>query len=135
VGDYAFFRVDAGVVPSWSLGKGVFTGKLGGSGVFVGDAIFWRLPGAGGSQLLRGQASGRYRGSLLSLQAEFRYPIIGPLWGAAFADSAWIEEGLHWSSGGGLRLVLPPAGLNTTRLDLGFGEGSWGVVLGWGEAF
>ena len=84
---------------------------------------------------MRGEPAGRWRApTLFALQAEARYPLLGPLEAAVFVDSARID-GWHATVGGGVRIVLPPEGMNTTRLDIGIGPGSWGLVVGWGEAF
>jgi len=114
------------------------------------DGPFYRLPSAGGSNLLRGEPAGRYRGPLLAgLQVEYRRPLYGPIHGALFVDGAFVSDyvtgydplqRVHISAGGGVRLVLPPADVNVTRIDVGIaphvdGTVSWGVVVGWGEAF
>ena len=118
------------------------------------DGPFYRLPSAGGSTLLRGEPAGRYRGPLLAgLQVEYRRPLYGPIHAALFVDSAFVTDyktgnmtgsdplqRVHISAGAGVRLVLPPADVNVTRVDVGVaphvdGTVSWGVVVGWGEAF
>jgi hypothetical protein len=118
------------------------------------DGPFYRLPSAGGNTLLRGEPSGRYRGPLLAgIQAEYRRPLYGPIHGALFVDGAYVSDyltgyrpgydplqRLHITGGGGIRLVLPPADVNVTRIDVGVaphvdGTVCWGVVVGWGVAF
>lgn len=108
------------------------------------DSPSYRLPEAGGATLLRGESAGRYRGtSLVAGQMELRHPIAGPIYGAAFVDSARVSDApdpvddgtWHWTVGGGVRLVLPPEHANVTRLDVGFGPGTWGIVFALGEAF
>jgi hypothetical protein len=99
------------------------------------DSPFYRLPTAGGADLLRGAPAGRYRdATVFAAQAEYRHPIVGPLEGALFVDTA-AAQGWHMTGGGGLRIVLPPGRLNVTRVDVGVGPGTWGVVAAWGEAF
>lgn len=96
---------------------------------------FWRLPSAGGSDVLRGLSAGRYRVQTLVVgQVEYRHVLIGPLYAAGFLDSAWADGG-HVTAGVGLRIVLPPDRENTTRLDFGAGPEGWGFVVAWGEAF
>ncbi len=96
----------------------------------------WRDWTAGGAELLRGQPAGRWRGSVfVPAQVEYRHRLVGPLQAAAFLDSVAVDGRWHWSLGGGLRLLLPPEDLNVTRIDVGVGEGSWGVVVAWGQAF
>ncbi len=99
------------------------------------DSPFWRLPSAGGTDVLRGLPAGRFRVSTLGVgQFEYRHVLIGPLYGAAFVDGAWAD-GAHVTVGGGLRVVLPPDRENVTRLDVGVGPEGWGLVAAWGEAF
>ncbi len=116
------------------VGRGVFATRLGGE--WAPDEAAWvLLPAVGGTTLLRGLPAGRFRAeALASAQVELRYPLVGPLHGAVFVDSAWVDEPVV-SAGGGLRLVLPPERDNTTRLDVGFSPHGWGVVLTFGEAF
>ncbi len=116
------------------------------------DGPFYRLPSAGGSNLLRGAPAGRWRGPLLAAaQLEYRQHLFGALQGALFVDSAYVGglpgagwapslSDAHVSVGGGVRLVLPPSDLNVTRIDVGFvpnpdGTVSAGIVVGWGQAF
>jgi len=107
---------------------------------------FYRWPSAGGSSLLRGAPAGWLRGPVLVAgQAEYRHPLVGPLEAAAFVDVVRVEsvnaEGAtagdvpRWTAGAGVRLVLPPEKTNVTRVDVGVGPGTWGVVVGWGQAF
>lgn len=99
------------------------------------DSPFYRLPTAGGADLLRGLPAGRFRAdTVLAGQAEYRHPLWGPLHGAVFVDAASVE-GWHMTAGGGVRIVLPPDRDNITRLDVGVGPEGWGVVAAWGEAF
>lgn len=97
---------------------------------------FYRLPTAGGANLLRGLPAGRYRDVFLgSTQLEYRHPLVGPLRGDLFVDTAWVEGAFHHTEGAGFALVLPPDDLNVTRLQFGMGEGQWGLILAWGEIF
>lgn len=106
-----------------------------GASVVPTESPFYRLPTAGGATLLRGAPAGRWRDAeIASAQVEYRHEIWGPLHAAAFVDSAQVD-GWHLTAGGGLRIVLPPEPFNTARVDIGFGAGGWGVVVGMGEAF
>lgn len=142
-GAWALGTVD--VRDALPLGKGVIASRL--AGALATDGAFYRLPSAGGASLVRGAPAGRWRGpALSSAQIELRQPLFGPVRGAVFADAAWVGDGraldlaqVHGSVGVGVRLGLPPAELNTTRLDVGVypmdGKLGWGTVLAWGEAF
>lgn len=134
-GDYLHAEASADLLLSPTLGATVLAMRVGGQGVFTNETPFFRWPTAGGASLLRGLPAASYRDRALGVaQLEARQPLVGPLWGALFIDTAWIT-GPHLTAGGGLRLVLPPTGMNTTRVDVGFGEGRWGVIVAWGEAF
>ncbi len=125
---------EAAVMLHQPVARGVFAARVGGEWA-PDEAVWFLLPAVGGTTLLRGLPYGRFRAeALASAQAELRYPLFGPVHGAVFVDSAWCD-GPHVSGGGGLRLVLPPAQDNTTRLDVGVSPDGWGVVLAFGEAF
>jgi hypothetical protein len=99
------------------------------------EAPYWRLPAAGGGQVLRHGGLGRFRGrSLTAAVLEWRARPDAVLGGVAFAEVAHID-GWHGGLGGGLRLRLPPRPHNTVRLDAAWGDGGWGITAGWGEAF
>lgn len=135
VGDYFLTQLEWHVKATPDLWGGTLALHGGAIWQPTGDVPWFRQPSAGGAELLRGLPAGRYREASLALaQVEYRHPIWGPLHGAAFVDAAAIE-GLHFTVGGGLRLVLPPEKDNITRIDVGFGEDTWGVVVGWGDAF
>jgi hypothetical protein len=100
-----------------------------------GEPAWYLRPAVGGTSLLRGLPSGRFRDdALAALQLEWRRPVVGPLEAALFVDAA-LCDGPHGSVGAGVRLVLPPERDNVTRLDVGWSPEGWGLVLGWGEAF
>lgn len=95
----------------------------------------WRLPTAGGGQVLRSGPVGRFRSPALGATVlEWRQLVGSTLVVVPFAEAAW-SEGLHGGAGLGLRLRLPPRPVNTLRLDVGLGDGGLGVSLGWGELF
>lgn len=133
-GDYPYLYAESELSGSWTRGRFELRGRLAAEAASP-DAPFWRLPSAGGEALLRGEPAGRWRGpTLAATQVEARGRALGPVHAAVFVDLAAVD-GLHWSAGAGLRLVLPPERWNVTRLDLGFAPGRWGVVLAWGEAW
>ncbi len=115
----------------------VLAGRLLGERAFLPDAPWYRLPSAGGATVLRGAPAGRYRGdSLVALDLELRRMLWGPVEAVVFGAGAWVQDtGLHPAGGLGARLLLPPRGLNTVRLDLAVSDAGWAVTTGWGEVF
>lgn len=127
-------EVSADLRLSRPVGKGELAARAYGEGA-PGEPAWYLLPSVGGTTLLRGLPAGRFRDEwLAALQLELRHPLVGPLEGAIFVDSA-LCDGPHASVGAGLRVVLPPERDNVTRLDVGWSPDGWGVLLGWGEAF
>lgn len=140
--DYALGHSSLDLRLHQPLGRATLAARLLGDGAPWTDADtpVWRLPSAGGSELLRGAPSGRYRGPWLADGAvELREPLGASLEIAAFGELAWLPGSAspspHPGGGLGMRLVLPPRPDNTVRLDLGFTDAGWGLVAGWGEAF
>lgn len=134
MGDYDHLGLGVDARGGLSVAGGTLAGHMLVS-VVPTDSPWFRLPSAGGQDLLRGLPAGRLRGpTLLGAQAEYRHPIWGPVHGAVFFDAA-VVDAAAWTAGGGLRLVLPPERDNITRIDVGAGPEGWGVVVGWGEAF
>ncbi len=115
----------------------VVAGRVQGSRAFIEGVPWYRLPSAGGAEILRGAPDGRYRGATLAaVDLEWRRMVAGPLEGVVFGCGAWVEEsGLHPCGGLGLRLLMPPRQLNVVRLDLAFSDTGWAVTTGWGETF
>lgn len=134
-GAWRYLRLDAELRVTRPLAGGTLTTRAATSSVPTPESPFHELPSAGGAKLLRGAPAGRWRDdALVAAQAEYRHPLVGPLYGEVFVDTAAVQ-GLHWTAGGGVQLRLPPEPLNVTRLELGVGPGTWGLVLAWGEAF
>lgn len=131
--DYAHQEVDASLrVVS---GDGRIAAWVHGAAAPWSEGPYWRLPAAGGGQVLRHGALGRFRDRALAASAvEWRLRPGALLGGAVFAEGARID-GWHGGAGAGLRLRLPPRPHNTVRLDLAWGDGGLGVSAGWGEAF
>jgi hypothetical protein len=97
----------------------------------------------GGSDLLRGYYSNRFRGHhYVAGTAEIRAPIVGPFSAVAFGDvgTMWVDSlgapGTLGRSGGfGLRFGLPPDRLLRLRFDFGFAPDQWGLFFKFNEAF
>lgn len=134
-GDYDHLATGADGRVLWELSAFTLALHATSSVVHSPDTPWTREPYAGGTELLRGLPTGRFRDPWLAgAQVELRRPIWGPLRAAIFFDAALVE-GAHWTAGGGLRLVLPPERDNVTRIDFGAGPEGWGLVVAWGEAF
>jgi hypothetical protein len=101
------------------------------------SAPFFRLPSAGGADILRGAPYGRYRGAKLgAVDLELRRMLTGPIEGVLFGAAAVVSNwGMHPTAGFGIRLLLPPTRTEGLRLDVGFSEEGWALATGWNEAF
>ena len=138
--DYAYGRINLDVRESLSVGPPVIAARLVAEAVpwTDPDTPPWRLPSAGGADLLRGAPAGYYRGEALAgLAVELRQGLNDTFELVGFGEAVWVADtgGLHPGGGLGLRLRLPPRPDNTVRLDLGFTDAGWGLVAGWGETF
>lgn len=109
-----------------------------------GDVPFYKLAMLGGDTLLRGYYKGRFRDKALALvQAEYRKLISGRIGVAGFAGLAdlfpgWkgLEAGkLKFAAGSGLRYVINKRDGTTLRLDMAWGQASFGLYVTAQEAF
>ncbi len=112
-----------------------------------GAAPFDQVSLVGNSNYLRGYTRGRFRDRhLLSVQAEYRAPIVGRLGGAVFVGAGRIaptvnelvggDARLLPSYGAGVRWLLFPRTRSTVRLDYGRGiDGQSGIYVAFNEAF
>jgi hypothetical protein len=113
------------------------------AGSSVGDHAYATDFALGGSDLLRGYYSNRFRGHhYVAGTVEVRAPIVGPFSAVAFGDvgTMWVDSlgspGVLGRSGGlGLRFGLPPDRLVRLRFDFGFAPDQWGVFFKFNEAF
>lgn len=110
----------------------------------TGDTPFKDLAAFGGSNLMRGYYQGRYRGRMQNAaQAEYRFPILSWLGGAAFFGCGNVGEdwrSFNWSrlkpAGGlGLRFKVIPGEDVNLRVDYAFGPGGRNIYFGFAEAF
>lgn len=115
----------------------VWAFRLVGQGVLWDEIPFYRLPSAGGDDLLRGAPAGRYRGPLLgAADVEWRKTLFPTLEGVLFLDGAAVEgTGVHPGGGAGIRLALPPGNQDVVRFDVAASDAGWEVTAGWGEVF
>jgi len=109
-----------------------------------GDVPFYKLAMLGGDALLRGYYKGRFRDKALALvQAEYRKLITARMGVVGFAGLAdifpgWIglEAGkLKFAAGSGLRYVINKRDGTTVRLDMAWGQASFGLYITAQEAF
>lgn len=112
----------------------------------IGNQIPIRsIAALGGSNMMRGFYSGRYRDKqLLVLQSEYRVPIIKRVGFVGFFSAGDVSKTLgdfsmnsiKYSYGGGLRFALNKKEKLNLRLDYGFGGGkNKGLYFQLGEAF
>jgi hypothetical protein len=134
--DYPLTKAKGTVVAYKPVAGWVIAGRAVGE-VVNSSAPFFRLPSAGGADLLRGAPYGRYRGAkLAAVDLELRKMLIGPVEGVVFGSAAAVSDwGLHPTAGLGVRLLLPPNRTDGLRIDLGFSEEGWALATGWSEAF
>lgn len=109
-----------------------------------GDVPFDRLALLGGESLMRGYYKGRFRDKgLIVLQGEYRHFVTERIGFAGFAGLADVFPGLRdfelrqlkYSLGGGLRYVVNTRDGTAVRLDVAWGQASFGVYLTAKEAF
>ena len=107
------------------------------------DAPFTLMPMVGGSRRLRGYHEGRFRDRISAVaQAEYRFPVLWRVGGAAFAAvggvghsiSDFSTDHIRASIGGGLRFRLNESGV-TARIDYAVGADGGALYLTLLEAF
>ena len=110
-----------------------------------GNVPLLHLSSQDGTKRFRGIEKGRYRDkNLLSLQSEIRTPLY--FWNigfAAFTDFSQVAQtlshidGKGWiaSFGGGIRYAMNPKEKFNVRVDVGFVDGTPGLVIDVKEAF
>jgi outer membrane protein assembly factor BamA len=112
--------------------------------VSSGNVPFFMLAKVGGGYSMRGYYEGRYRDKdLLTLQGEFRFPLVWRFRGATFICvgdvapelSRFSLRNIKPSYGLGLRYIFDPLEKLCIRFDLGMGRGSSGVYITANEAF
>ena len=109
-----------------------------------GEVPFYKLALLGGESLLRGYFKGRFRDKgLFLIQGEYRALITKRIGVAGFAGLADVFPGfahlgggkLKFSAGSGLRYVINKRDGATVRLDLAWGQESFGLYVTAQEAF
>jgi hypothetical protein len=109
-----------------------------------GDVPVQSLAQLGGSDKMRGIYLGRYRDKLMTVaQAELRFPIYWIISAVAFGGigevspsfSSYKLDGIHWSAGAGLRLMVDSQHKANIRFDYGISSDQHFFFFGFGEAF
>ncbi len=109
-----------------------------------GDVPVQSLAQLGGSDKMRGIYLGRYRDKLMTVaQAELRFPIYWIISAVAFGGigevastfSSYKLDGIHWSAGAGLRLMVDSQHKANIRFDYGISNDQHFFFFGFGEAF
>ena len=142
--DFSYNRAELDLRKYWPLGTNrvlAMQAYL----VSTGGAVpFYKLAMLGGESLLRGYYRGRFRDKgLVLFQAEFRALITKRIGVAGFAGLADVfpgfrdigAGGVKFAAGSGLRYVINKRDGATVRLDLAWGQESFGLYITAREAF
>ena len=114
------------------------------SEINFGNVPIQSLALMGGSEKMRGIYLGRYRDKLMTIaQAEIRFPIYWIVSAVAFggigevapAFKGYKIDGIHWSAGAGLRLMVDSVHKANIRFDYGISADQRFFFFGFGEAF
>ena len=142
--DYSYNRVELDLRKYWPLGTNRVLAMQAYLVSTGGTVPFYKLAMLGGESLLRGYYRGRFRDKGLALvQAEFRALITKRIGVAGFAGLADVFPGfreigagrLKFAAGSGLRYVINKRDGATVRLDLAWGQESFGLYITAREAF
>lgn len=110
----------------------------------AGEVPIRNLSMLGGSEMMRGFYKGRYADkNMFATQAEIRQYLFWRIGVVAFAGSGQVSNSfndlrwdrMHFSYGGGLRLMVQEKEKLNLRIDYGIGEGRSGVYVILKEAF
>ncbi len=114
------------------------------SEINFGDVPIQSLAQMGGAEKMRGIYLGRFRDKLMTVaQTEIRFPIYWIISGVAFAGLGEVAsamnqyrfDGIKWSAGAGLRLLVDPVHKANIRFDYGISHDQNFFFFGFGEAF
>lgn len=142
--DYSYNRVELDLRKYWPVGTNRVLAMQAYLVSTGGTVPFYKLPMLGGESLLRGYYRGRFRDKGLALfQAEFRALITKRFGVAGFAGLADVFPGLRetgagrlkFAAGSGLRYVINKQDGATIRLDMAWGQESFGLYITAREAF
>lgn len=97
----------------------------------AGDIPLQSYCGIGGNEIMRGYLKDRYLDrTSLAAQAEYRFPLIWRIAGVIFGAAGEVQDNpgdyntddIHYSGGGGLRLILDRAQHIAARVDCGVND-------------
>ncbi|MGZ5554421.1 MAG: BamA/TamA family outer membrane protein [Candidatus Aminicenantales bacterium] len=142
--DFSYNRIELDLRKYWPLGTNRVLATQAYLVSMGGNVPFYKLALLGGESLLRGYYRGRFRDKgLLLFQAEFRALITKRIGVAGFAGLADVFPGfgdvgagrLKFAAGSGIRYVINKRDGATVRLDLAWGQESFGLYITAREAF
>jgi outer membrane protein assembly factor BamA len=142
--DFSYNRVELDLRKYWTLGSSRVLATQAYLVSTGGTVPFYKLALLGGESLLRGYYRGRFRDKgLVLVQAEFRALITKRIGVAGFAGLADVYPGfrdfgagrIKFAAGSGLRYVINKRDGATVRLDLAWGQQSFGLYATAQEAF
>lgn len=142
--DFSYNRVEVDLRKYWPLGPNRVLATQAYLVSTGGTVPFYKLAMLGGESLLRGYYKGRFRDKgLVLVQAEFRALVTKRIGVAGFAGLADVFPGfrdvgagrLKFAAGSGLRYVINKQDGATVRLDLAWGQESFGLYITAREAF
>jgi outer membrane protein assembly factor BamA len=142
--DFTFSRVELNLRKYVPMGVRRVLALQGYFCTTAGDVPFYKLPQLGGDSLLRGYYKGRFRDKGLAvLQSEFRVLLSPRLGVVGFAGLADVFPGLRrlaegrlkFAAGSGVRYVINKRDGTTLRMDMAWGEASFGLYFTAQEAF
>jgi len=96
-----------------------------------GEVPLQALSGIGGDVIMRGLYKNRYIDKeSVAAQAEYRFPLFWRITGVLFAATGEVQksvtnfnlDGMHYTGGGGLRLIFDKEEHITGRFDIGYNE-------------
>jgi outer membrane protein assembly factor BamA len=142
--DFSYNRLELDLRKYWPLGTNRVLATQAYLVSIGGNVPFYKLALLGGESLLRGYYKGRFRDKgMVLFQAEFRALITKRVGVAGFAGLADVFPGfrdvgagrLKFAAGSGLRYVINKQDGTTVRLDLAWGQESFGLYITAKEAF
>lgn len=142
--DFEFTSYSLDIRTFFKAGKNRVLGLHSLSRFNAGEPPIRYMSALGGSEIMRGYFKGRYTDRhLVAFQAELRQFLFWRLGITAFAGAGQVGRTiddfgfneLHYSYGGGLRLMVQKKEKLNLRVDFGFGENSSGIYVILKEAF